>query len=94
MQTTADEVGDPQDLGMSFVVNGSTIASYHTSKMAWDFADLVSYLSRAQTLRPGQIVTSGAFPGGCGLDAGIVLKAGDIVEMRVDKLGTLVSTIG
>jgi 2-keto-4-pentenoate hydratase/2-oxohepta-3-ene-1,7-dioic acid hydratase in catechol pathway len=91
---TADEVGDPQDLGMSFVVNGSTIASYHTSKMAWDFADLVSYLSRAQTLRPGQIVTSGAFPGGCGLDAGIVLKAGDIVEMRVDKLGTLVSTIG
>lgn len=91
---TADEVGDPQDLGMSFVVNGHTIRSYHTSKMAWGFADLVSYLSRAQTLQPGQVVTSGAFPGGCGLDAGLQIKPGDVVEMRIDKLGALVSTIG
>jgi 2-keto-4-pentenoate hydratase/2-oxohepta-3-ene-1,7-dioic acid hydratase in catechol pathway len=91
---TADEVGDPQDLGMAFVVNGNLVGSYHTSKMAWGFADLVSYLSRAQTLRPGQIVTSGAFPGGCGLDAGIRLAPGDLVEMRIDKLGSLLSTIG
>lgn len=91
---TADEVGNPQDLGMSFVVNGRTIGSYHTSQMAWGFADLVAYLSRAQTLRPGQIVTSGAFPGGCGLDAGLKLHPGDVVEMRIDKLGGLVSTIG
>lgn len=91
---TADEVGDPQNLGMSFIVNGKTINSYHTSKMAWGFADLVSYLSRAQTLMPGQIVTSGAFPGGCGLDANLQIQRGDVVEMRIDKLGSLVSTLG
>lgn len=91
---TADEVGNAQDLGMSFVVNGREVASYHTSKMAWDFPDLVAYLSRAQTLRPGQVVTSGAFPGGCGLDANLPLKSGDVVEMRIDKLGALVSTLG
>ena len=91
---TADEVGDPQDLGMSFVVNGEALGIYHTSKMAWGFADLVAYLSRSQTLRPGQIVTSGAFPGGCGLDANVRLKSGDVVEMHIDKLGALVSTIG
>ena len=54
---TADEVGDPQALGMAFCVNGATIGSGHTSKMAWGFADLVAYLSRGQMLRPGQIVT-------------------------------------
>lgn len=90
---TADEVGDPQDLEMSFVVNGNTVSTYCTSKMAWTFADLVAYLSRAQTLKPGHIVTSGAFPGGCGLDANLRLKSGDRVEMRIEKLGSLVSTI-
>lgn len=91
---TADEVGNPQDLRMSFVLNGREVSSYHTSKMAWTFPDLIAYLSRAQTLRPGQIVTSGAFPGGCGLDANLQMKSGDIVEMRIDKLGSLISTLG
>ena len=91
---TADEVGDPQDLEMSFVVNGKTVNSYRTSEMAWSFADLVSYLSRAQTLMPGHVVTSGAFPGGCGLDANLKIQTGDVVEMRIDKLGALVSKIG
>jgi 2-keto-4-pentenoate hydratase/2-oxohepta-3-ene-1,7-dioic acid hydratase in catechol pathway len=91
---TFDEVGDPRRLEMSFAVNGRTISTYNTSQMAWDFADLVSYLSQGQTLLPGQIVTSGAFPGGCGLDANIRLKTGDVVNMSIEKLGSLVSTIG
>lgn len=91
---TADEVGDPQDLGMSFCVNGQTIGSHRTSQMAWGFADLVSYLSKGQTLYPGQMVTSGAFPGGCALDANINLRSGDVIEMRIDRLGSLVSTLG
>ncbi|MGE4371040.1 MAG: fumarylacetoacetate hydrolase family protein [Burkholderiaceae bacterium] len=91
---TADEVGDPQALDMTFRVNGQTISQYNTSEMAWGFADLVSYLSKGQTLQPGHVVTSGAFPGGCGLDAGISLKAGDIVDMSIDRLGSLVTTIG
>jgi 2-keto-4-pentenoate hydratase/2-oxohepta-3-ene-1,7-dioic acid hydratase in catechol pathway len=45
-------------------------------------------------LRSGQIVTSGAFPGGCGLDADVKLGSGDVVELRVDRLGSLISTIG
>ncbi|MGX5652214.1 fumarylacetoacetate hydrolase family protein [Hydrogenophaga borbori] len=53
-----------------------------------------SYLSRAQTLMPGHVVTSGAFPGGCGLDANLKIQTGDVVEMRIDKLGALVSKIG
>jgi len=91
---TADEVGDPQNLSMSFSVNGKTISSYHTSNMAWGFADLVAYLSRGQTLHPGQVVTSGSFPGGSGLDANLPLETGDCVAMSIEKLGTLMSTLG
>lgn len=91
---TADEVGNPLDLGMAFVVNGRTVATGHTSQMAWGFDDLVVYLSRGQTLQPGHVLTSGAFPGGCGLDAGLELSSGDTVEMRIDRLGSLISTLG
>lgn len=91
---TSDEVGDPQNLMMSFAVNGDVISSYHTSQMAWDFADLVSYLSRGQTLRPGHIVTSGSFPGGSALDAKIRLHSGDRIAMSVERLGTLQSIVG
>jgi 2-keto-4-pentenoate hydratase/2-oxohepta-3-ene-1,7-dioic acid hydratase in catechol pathway len=91
---TADEVGDPANLTMSFAVNGRTINSYNTSQMAWPFADLAAYLSRGQTLRPGHILTSGSYPGGSGLDAKLELHSGDRVAMRIEKLGTLESTIG
>jgi len=91
---TCDEVGNPQNLTMSFAVNGKTVNTYHTSKMAWPFVDLVSYLSKGQTLYPGQIVTSGAFPGGCALDAKIKLKTGDRITMSIERLGSLLSIIG
>ena len=91
---TADEIGDPQNLELAFAVNGQQISSYHTSKMAWGFADLVAYLSKGQTLLPGQIVTSGSYPGGSGLDAYIRLVAGDHVSMIIEKIGSLDSRIG
>lgn len=91
---TADEVGDTGNLTMSFVVNDRVVSRCSTSEMAWDFADLASYLSRGQTLRPGHVLTSGSFPGGSGLDAGIRLHKGDRVAMHVDRLGVLESTLG
>jgi 2-keto-4-pentenoate hydratase/2-oxohepta-3-ene-1,7-dioic acid hydratase in catechol pathway len=91
---TADEVGDPQKLRMSFEINGQEKSSYNTSGMVWGFDDLASYLSRGQTLRPGHVITSGNYPGGSALDLGITLKAGDKVALRIEKLGELLNTIG
>lgn len=90
---TADEVGDPQDLTMSFIVNGRTISSYHTSKMVWGFADLAAYLAKGQTLHPGHVITSGSFPGGSALDSNMRLRSGDRVELCIERIGTLVSTV-
>lgn len=90
---TPDEIGDVHDLTMSFHLNGVEQSSYSTSKMAWDHADLLSYLSRGQTLRPGHILTSGCYPGGSALDLGIKLAAGDEVEMRIDTLGAITNAL-
>lgn len=91
---TADEVGDPQKLRMSFDINGEEKSSYNTSGMVWGFDDLAAYLSRGQTLRPGHVITSGNYPGGSALDLGLKLKTGDRITLRIEKLGEQTSTIG
>ena len=55
---TADEVGDPRGLRMSLHVNDEEWSAYNTDKMEWRFAELLAYLSRGQTVLPGQVVTS------------------------------------
>jgi 2-keto-4-pentenoate hydratase/2-oxohepta-3-ene-1,7-dioic acid hydratase in catechol pathway len=91
--TAPDEIGDVHDLTMSFHVNGVQQSTYSTSKMAWDHADLLSYLSRVQTLRPGHVLTSGCYPGGSALDLGIKVSPGDRVEMRIEQLGSITNVL-
>ncbi len=91
---TADEVGDPAALTMALCVNGEEWSSYPAGRMAWDFADLLSYLSRGQTVHPGHILTSGCFPGGSALDLDRQLHPGDLIELRISRLGVLRNRIG
>src|SRR6185503_14003512 len=62
---TADEVPDPQNLGIRCLVNGQTMQESHTSKMIFGVAYLISYLSQAFTLLPGDILLTGT-PDGVG----------------------------
>ena len=91
---TADEVGDPRTLTLSMHVNGEEWSSHSTSEMAWDFAELLSYLSRGQTVLPGQVLTSGSYPRGCGADLGRKFAPGDTVEMRATRIGSIVNVVG
>jgi 2-keto-4-pentenoate hydratase/2-oxohepta-3-ene-1,7-dioic acid hydratase in catechol pathway len=86
---TADEVGDPQNLGLWLDVNGKRFQTGHTSTMIFGVARLVSYLSRFMTLNPGDLVTTGTPPGvGMGVKpAPVFLKPGDVMELGIDKLG-------
>ncbi|HEY6816776.1 MAG TPA: fumarylacetoacetate hydrolase family protein [Croceibacterium sp.] len=86
---TADEVGDPQDLGMWLEVNGKRVQNGSTQTMVFGVAKLVSYLSEFLTLEPGDIVTTGTPPGvGMGQKpAPWYLKPGDVMELGIDKLG-------
>ena len=87
---TPDEVGDPQNLGMSLDVNGARMQTGNTKTMIFDVKQLISYVSEYITLYPGDLVITGTPPGvGEGKKPeAIYLKAGDVMELAIDKLGT------
>jgi 2-keto-4-pentenoate hydratase/2-oxohepta-3-ene-1,7-dioic acid hydratase in catechol pathway len=86
---TRDEVADPQNLSMWLTVNGEKMQNGSTKTMVYGVAHLVSYLSQFMTLHPGDVISTGTPPGvGLGLKPPRYLKAGDVVELSIEGLGT------
>jgi len=87
---TPDEVGDPQLLDMWLDVNGKRMQTGSTRTMIFPVRTLVSYISQFMTLNPGDLITTGTPPGvGMGRKpVPVYLKAGDVVELGISKLGT------
>jgi 2-keto-4-pentenoate hydratase/2-oxohepta-3-ene-1,7-dioic acid hydratase in catechol pathway len=86
---TRDEVEDPQNLPMWLKVNGRTFQDGSTRTMVYGVAFLVSYLSQFMSLHPGDIISTGTPPGvGLGQKPPVFLKAGDVVELGIEGLGT------
>jgi 2,4-diketo-3-deoxy-L-fuconate hydrolase len=85
---TPDEVGDAQALGMWLTINGVSRQKGSTSTMVFGVPRLVSYVSHFMTLLPGDVISTGTPPGvGLGFKPPEYLKAGDVVELGIDKLG-------
>ena len=86
---TADEVADPQDLALWLEVNGHRYQHSSTANMIFGVAELVSYISRYMSLQPGDIISTGTPPGvGLGQKPPVYLRAGDVMELGIDGLGT------
>ncbi|MDQ0349234.1 fumarylacetoacetate hydrolase family protein [Ancylobacter vacuolatus] len=86
---TRDEIPDPQNLAMWLTVNGETLQNGSTRTMVFGAAYLVSYLSQFMSLHPGDIISTGTPPGvGLGFKPPRYLKAGDVVELGIEGLGT------
>jgi 2-keto-4-pentenoate hydratase/2-oxohepta-3-ene-1,7-dioic acid hydratase in catechol pathway len=86
---TPDEIGDTHALPMWLSVNGQTRQKSSTKEMIFDVAHLVSYLSRFMTLLPGDVISTGTPAGvGLGMNPPTFLKAGDVVELGIEGLGT------
>ncbi len=92
---TADEVGNPQKLGMWLDVNGVRQQTGNTKTMIFDIATIVSYCSTLMTLEPGDIITTGTPPGvGMGKKPNpVFLKPGDVITLGIDKLGEAKQTV-
>jgi 2-keto-4-pentenoate hydratase/2-oxohepta-3-ene-1,7-dioic acid hydratase in catechol pathway len=92
---TADEVGNPQKLGMWLDVNGARQQTGNTKTMIFDVATIVSYCSTLMTLEPGDIITTGTPPGvGMGKKPNpVFLKPGDVITLGIDKLGEAKQTV-
>jgi 2-keto-4-pentenoate hydratase/2-oxohepta-3-ene-1,7-dioic acid hydratase in catechol pathway len=86
---SADEVPDPQALGLWLDVNGERMQTGHTSTMVFGVAEIVAYVSRFMTLNPGDLVSTGTPPGvGLGRKPPRYLRAGDVMTLGIDGLGT------
>ena len=87
---TADEVPDPQALGIRLRLNGRTMQDSNTNQLVFPVDEVVSYLSRIFTLEPGDLIFTGTPPGvGMARKPPVWLQPGDIVEVEIDGLGTL-----
>ncbi|QQQ76834.1 fumarylacetoacetate hydrolase family protein [Saccharothrix sp. 6-C] len=92
----ADEVGDPQALGLRLWVNGVPRQDSSTKNMIFPVAELVRYLSWFLVLRPGDVINTGT-PAGVALghpEPKPYLRAGDVVELEIDGLGRQRQTLG
>lgn len=86
---TKDEIKDVHNLKMWLTVNGKTMQDGSTATMVYKPAFLVSYLSQFMSLHPGDIISTGTPPGvGMGMKPPKYLKAGDVVELGIEGLGT------
>ncbi|MFZ5961870.1 fumarylacetoacetate hydrolase family protein [Thalassococcus sp. BH17M4-6] len=85
---TADEVGDPQTLAVSLDLNGETVQDSSTDDMIFTVREIVSYMSQFMKLVPGDIIATGTPSGvGLGMKPQRFLKPGEVMTVRVEKLG-------
>jgi 2-keto-4-pentenoate hydratase/2-oxohepta-3-ene-1,7-dioic acid hydratase in catechol pathway len=92
---TPDEFGDPQDKRLLSRVNGETMQDSTTAEMIFGVGEVLSFLSHACTLEPGDLVLTGT-PWGVGgfRDPPVFLKPGDTVEIEVEGIGVLANNVG
>jgi 5-carboxymethyl-2-hydroxymuconate isomerase len=89
---SADEVSDPQALGVRCLVNGEVRQDSTTADMVFGVAALVAFCSRAFTLEPGDVIATGT-PAGVGwfADPRRMLGDGDEVVVEIEGVGRLVN---
>ena len=85
-------------LDMTATVNGREYSRGNAGSMYWTWPQILAHASRDTELRPGDVIGSGTVGTGCILEltpeaVGGWLKAGDVVELRIEGIGTLRNTV-
>ncbi len=91
---TADEISDPHDLHLQTRLNGQIMQDTSTSDLIFKLPEIISYYSRWYRFHPGDIVTTGSPSGvGVGRNPPVFMKPGDVVEVEIGGIGTLVNNL-
>lgn len=92
---TKDEIADPQNLELHLDVNGQRMQTGNTSTMIFSVAEIISHLSQMMTLEPGDVISTGTPPGvGMGMNPAVYLKAGDVMDVHIEGLGSQRQQVG
>ena len=91
---TADEVPDPHNLSIRLTIGDEVLQNSNTDKLIFGVPKLVASLSEVMTLEPGDVVSTGTPPGvGFARKPPRFLKAGDVVSITIERLGTLTNPV-
>ena len=90
----AANVPDPQALGIRAILNGQVMQDSSTANMVFGVAEIVSFISQAITLEPGDLILTGT-PAGVGIfrDPKVLLQPGDEITIEIDGLGSLTNPV-
>jgi 2-keto-4-pentenoate hydratase/2-oxohepta-3-ene-1,7-dioic acid hydratase in catechol pathway len=86
----AGDIPDPQNLGIKLWVNDVLKQDSNTGQMIFNLAEQIAHLSSRLTLHPGDLILTGT-PAGVGAGRGEFLKAGDVVKIWIERIGSLTS---
>ncbi len=91
---TADEVGKLEEQRVITRLNNEVVQDQPISDMIWSVASLINYISSFTPLSAGDVIVTGT-PGGVGFKRTppLWMKPGDVVEVSVGTVGTLLNTI-
>ncbi|HSG03381.1 MAG TPA: fumarylacetoacetate hydrolase family protein [Marinobacterium sp.] len=86
---TTDEIPDPQSLALKLSLNGEVVQNSNTSDMIFTISQIVSHLSQFMQLMPGDIICTGTPEGvGLGMTPPRFLRAGEVMELEIEGLGS------
>jgi len=90
----AGDVPDPQALGIRAILNGQVMQDSSTMNMVFGVAEIISFVSQAITLEPGDLILTGT-PAGVGVfrDPKVLLRPGDEITIEIDGLGGLTNPV-
>ncbi|XP_060596124.1 fumarylacetoacetate hydrolase domain-containing protein 2-like [Ruditapes philippinarum] len=91
---TKDEINDPHNLRISCKVNGNLKQDSNTNQLIHKTEQIIAYISRFITLKPGDLILTGSPPGvGYCRTPPESLKIGDVVEVAIEHIGTITTKI-
>ena len=90
----ASEVPDPQALPIRAILNGEVLQDSNTSRMVFGVAEIISFVSQAITLEPGDLILTGT-PAGVGAfrDPKVWLRPGDEITIEIDGVGSITNPV-
>ena len=91
---TPDEIDDINNLRLTAMVDGEIMQDGNTRDMIFDIPAIIENVSEDITLIPGDIISTGT-PAGVGIfrDPPVVLKPGNVVECRIEQIGTIINKV-
>ena len=92
---TTDEIADVNRLRIVTTVNGEVRQNALCEEMHFKIPQLLAFITEGITLEPGDVIATGTPAGvGLGFNPPRYLHPGDIVNVTIEPIGTLSSTIG